>query len=81
MATLQVKNLDPDLHAALVQRARRERRTLSEVVTAMLKRELARPSLDDWVAAVQRGPRLDRDVDSVALLDEERGPWPDADRR
>ncbi len=78
MATLQVKNLDPEVHAALAERARREGRTLSDLVTSMLKRELSRPSLAEWIWSVGRGPRLDHDVDSAGVLDEDRGPWPDA---
>lgn len=81
VATVQVKNLDPKLHAALVARARRERRTLSELITAMLVREVARPSLAEWTAEVRRGPSLDHDVDTVGVLDVARGPWPEDDER
>ncbi|MBD0293272.1 MAG: hypothetical protein ICV70_06830 [Jiangellaceae bacterium] len=81
MATLQVKNLDADLHAALVERARREGRTLSDLVTAMLKRELRRPSLGGWLASVRTDPPLDHDVDAAQVLDVDRGPWPDAASR
>jgi hypothetical protein len=81
VATLQVKNLDPALHAALVERAQREGRTLSDLVTAMLNRELSRPSLGEWMASVRRGPHLDHDVDSAGVLDQDRGPWPDASGR
>lgn len=80
-ATLQVKNIDPELHAALATRARHEGRTLSDLVVSMLRRELARPSIDDWIATVRRGPHLDHDVDAVTALDEERGAWPDAGGR
>jgi post-segregation antitoxin (ccd killing protein) len=78
MATLQVKNLDPVIHASLVERARREGRTLSDLVTAMLKRELSRPSLEEWMTSLKRGPRLEHDVDGAGVLDADRGPWPDA---
>jgi len=78
MATLQVKNLDPKVHAALVARARREGRTLSDLVTAMLKRELSRPALGEWIGSIRRGPHLDHDLDTAAVLDADRGPWPDA---
>jgi hypothetical protein len=81
MATLQVKNLDPQLHAALARRAKREGRTLSDLVTSMLRRELARPSLADWKDSIRQGPRLDHDVDSARLLDDDREPWPDAASR
>ncbi|MGH8828518.1 MAG: FitA-like ribbon-helix-helix domain-containing protein, partial [Jiangellaceae bacterium] len=54
-ATLQVKNIDPELHAALATRAKLEGRTMSDLVVSMLRRELARPSIDDWIVSVRRG--------------------------
>ncbi|MGH3658079.1 MAG: FitA-like ribbon-helix-helix domain-containing protein, partial [Micromonosporaceae bacterium] len=44
VATLQVKNLDESLHTALRTRAEQEGTTLSELVTRIIRRELARPS-------------------------------------
>ncbi|MDP9444870.1 MAG: hypothetical protein M3P83_11215 [Actinomycetota bacterium] len=72
MATLQVKNLPDDVHAALRQRARQEGTTVSELVTRMLRREVALPSMTEWLADVQgrRGGGLD--VDVTELLDEVR---------
>ncbi|HMG29680.1 MAG TPA: hypothetical protein VK585_06140 [Jiangellaceae bacterium] len=78
MATLQVKNLDPAVHAALVERARREGQTISDLVTSMLKRGLSRPSPAEWTWSVSEGPHVDHDVDSAGVLDKDRGPWLDA---
>ncbi|MGH3728899.1 MAG: FitA-like ribbon-helix-helix domain-containing protein [Micromonosporaceae bacterium] len=71
MATLQVKNLDESLHTALRTRAEQEGTTLSELVTRIIRRELARPSMADWLTEVRKLPRHDR-VDSAALIDEVR---------
>ena len=72
MATLQVKHLPDELHAALRERAQREGTTLSDLVTRMLRRELALPSMAEWLATLKATPRRDADVDVAALLDEVR---------
>jgi antitoxin FitA len=69
MATLQVKNVPDDVHAALRQRADREGTTLSELVIRMLRRELALPSMAEWLGDVSRRPAQDRDIDIESLLD------------
>lgn len=72
MATLQVKNLPDDLHAALRARAQRESTTLSELVTRLLERELALPSMAEWLDELDRVPRRGVDVDIEGLMDEVR---------
>ncbi len=72
MATLQVKNLPADLHAAVAQRARDEHLTMSEFVTRTLRKELSRPSLDSWINSLQGRDVPARDIDSVAVIDEVR---------
>ncbi|MDP9397959.1 MAG: hypothetical protein M3P96_09145 [Actinomycetota bacterium] len=73
MATLQVKNLPDDLHAALRQRAVDEGVTVTDLVVRMLRRELARPSIDEWLEQVRRRPMREHDVDIEHLMDEVRG--------
>lgn len=72
MATLQIKQLPDELHAALRERARREGATLSELVTRMLHRELALPSMTEWLATLQARPGRGPDIDVSQLLDEVR---------
>jgi len=74
MAILQVKSLPDDLYAGLQRRARDEGTTVSELVTRMLRRELAKPSLAEWLAEMPRKP-LGKNIDTVAVLDDIRGPW------
>lgn len=69
MSALQVKNLPDDLHAELVSRASAENLTISQFVTRMLVRELARPSLDAWIEAVRRRAATPQEIDSVAAVD------------
>jgi antitoxin FitA len=77
VGNLQVKNLPDDVHQKLRERARKEHRTVSDLVTQVLRREVSRPSLAEWLADLDKLPRRDTDVDMDALMDEIRGPWPD----
>ena len=49
MVMLQVKNLPEALHAALVDRAKAEGVTMSTYVTRLLRVDLQRPTLREWV--------------------------------
>lgn len=71
MATLQVKNLPDELHARLRERAATEGVTLSDYVTRLLRRDLDRPSMREWLGALADAP-VRPEVDVVAVLDEVR---------
>lgn len=73
MATLQVKNLPDDLHAALRQRAEDEGLTVTELVVRMIRRELALPSVDAWLQRFEGRAGRGEDVDIERLMDEVRG--------
>jgi hypothetical protein len=73
MANLQVKNLPDELHAALRERAELEGTTLSELVTRALRREVALPSMADWLEDLSRLDPIDPAVDVPQLLDKVRG--------
>jgi antitoxin FitA len=74
VAILQVKSLPDDLYAALQERARAEGSTISDFVTRMLRRELAKPSLAEWLQELPAKPLVDHDIDIEALMDDIRGP-------
>lgn len=74
VAILQVKSLPDELYAALQERARAEGSTISDFVTRMLRRELAKPSLVEWLHQGRGQPLLDDDVDIESLMDDVRGP-------
>jgi len=74
MANLQVKRVPDDLYAAAKARAGSEGVSLSEMVLRMLKRELAMPSMQEWLDDVNRHrptPRPEFDIEQ--LMDEVRG--------
>lgn len=68
MGMLQVKNLPDDLHAELAARAKAEHTSMSEWVTRLLRRELSRPSVSDWVAIMRARPTDVRDIDSADTI-------------
>ena len=72
MANLQVKGLPDDLHEELRRRADADGTTLSELVTRMIRRELALPSIHDWLAELAARPVRDDDLDVESLMDEIR---------
>ena len=71
MATLQVKNLPEELHAGLRERAAREGLTLSDYVTRLVRRDLRRPAMNEWLDGLTSRP-VRGDVDVVTLLDQVR---------
>lgn len=72
MATIQVKNLPEALHEELRDRARAEGTTLSELVTRMLRRELAMPSMRQWLADLDTAP-VHGEIDTVSAVEASRG--------
>ena len=52
MGAIQVKNVPADLHERMRERARDRGLTLSQYILDVIRRDLRRPSWDDWFAAV-----------------------------
>lgn len=80
MATLQVKNLPDDVHASLAARAAEQDVTMSELVTRMLRRELSRPTIEEWAARISSRDDAVRPIDLDWALDEVRAEY-DPDHR
>ena len=60
---IQVRDVPPDLHRRLRQRAAAERMTLSTYVLRLLERDAGRPSTREWLASLtEREPVRDADV-------------------
>ena len=60
---IQVRDVPPDLHRRLRQRAAAERVTLSTYVLRVLERDVGRPSTREWLASLtDREPVRDADV-------------------
>jgi hypothetical protein len=49
MGAIQIKNVPPELHERLRERARSEGRNLSEYTLGVLERDLALPTTREWL--------------------------------
>ncbi len=72
VSTLQVKRLPEDVHAALKRRAQEEGLSMSDLVTRILRRDLALPSVSRWLETVPGAEPPGREVDIEQLLDRVR---------
>ena len=61
MSAIQIKNVPPELHEQLRERARREGRNLSEYALAVLERDLAVPTTREWLERL----RQDEPVEAI----------------
>lgn len=76
--TVQIRDLDDDVYAALARRAAEAGVSVPELLRAEAVRLAARPSVQEWLSRTRRrSSPLGRD-EILAALDEQRGPWPDA---
>ncbi len=79
--TVQIRDIDDDVYAALLKRAAEERISVPELLRREAVKLARRPSMQAWLERVGHGPVLDSSGQDVnQILDELRGPWPDADR-
>jgi antitoxin FitA len=78
--TIQIRDVDDDVYAALVQRAGEEGVTVPELLRREAARLAARPSIKQWLARTGRRPSAVSSAEVMATLDEWRGEWPDAGR-
>jgi antitoxin FitA len=65
MGAIQIKNVPPELHERLRERARRDGRSLSEYTLAVLTRDLALPSTREWLERLKQ----DEPVQGIASQD------------
>lgn len=77
MSNLQIKNVPPELHAALAERARSRGLTMSQYVLRLLDRDLTRPTIEDWLVGLaaswdEHAAEMPVDIDVVHTLDEVR---------
>ena len=78
--TIQIRDLDDDVYAALSRRATDAGVTVPELLRQEAARLAARPTVDDWLARTRRRPSPTTTVEVLEALDELRGDWPDAGR-
>lgn len=75
MGMLQVKNLPADLHAALAERARGEGVSMSTYVTRLLRVDLARPTMTQWLVEQEATDGEPRSIDVIGALDDARSDY------
>lgn len=78
--TVQIRDLDDDVYAALVRRAAEAGVSVPELLRSEAARLAARPSIEEWLKRTRRRSSQLGRVEILAALDEQRGPWPDAGR-
>lgn len=78
--TVQIRDIDDEVYAALVRRAGEEGITVPELLRREAARLAARPSVAAWLARTGRRPSSVSTAEVLATLDEWRGDWPDAGR-
>lgn len=78
--TVQIRDLDDEVYAALLRRAGEEGITVPELLRREATRLAARPSIAEWLRRTGRRPSDVSSSEVLATLDEWRGEWPD-DRR
>jgi plasmid stability protein len=72
MSHIQVKDVPEPLHAKLRRRAERSGKSIRDYVLDLIRRDLARPSREDWLAAVERLVPLDLGAPAADLIRGER---------
>jgi hypothetical protein len=78
--TIQIRDLDDEVYAALQKRAGEAGLTVPELLRREATRLAARPTIEEWLARTRRRPSKINSADVLAALDELRGPWPNAGR-
>jgi antitoxin FitA len=76
--TIQIRDLDDDVYAALTRRSAEAGITVPELLRREAARLASRPTVEEWLARTRRRPSSVSRADVMATLDEQRGPWPDA---
>ena len=76
--TIQIRDLDDDVYAALVRHAAEADITVPELLRREATRLASRPSMAAWLERTRRRSSEITHAEVIAALDEQRGPWPDA---
>ena len=75
--TVQIRDLDDDVYAALAKRAAEAGTTVPDLLRREAARLAARPTVEEWLARTRRRPSAITRADVLEALDELRGPWPE----
>jgi antitoxin FitA len=78
--TVQIRDVDDEVYAALVRRAAEVGMTVPELLRRHATRLASRPSIEEWLDRTRRRSSDLTSDDVLETLDELRGTWPDAGR-
>lgn len=78
--TVQIRDIEDRVYAALQRHAAVAGTSVPELLRREAARLASRPPLEEWLARTRRRTSPLGPSDTVAALDELRGPWPDAGR-
>jgi antitoxin FitA len=78
--TVQIRDIDDEVYAALVRRAAEQRITVPELLRREVARLAARPSVAQWLTRTGRRPSEVSTAEVLDTLDEWRGEWPNVGR-
>jgi antitoxin FitA len=78
--TVQIRDLDDEVYAALVRRAAEAGISVPELLRAEAARLAARPTVAEWLQRTRRRSSPVGRLEVRQALDEHRGAWPDAGR-
>lgn len=76
--TVQIRDLDDDVYAALARRAAEAGVSVPELLRSEAARLAARPSVETWLERTRRRSSPIEGREIRAALDEQRGRWPGA---
>jgi len=76
--TVQIRDIDDDIYAALTRRAADAGLTVPELLRREVARLASRPSVNEWLERTRRRPSTISRAEVVEALEEIRGEWPDA---
>lgn len=74
--TVQIREIPDETYFKLAQRAADARVSVPDYLRRLAERDVARPSVTEWVERTRLRGGPERASDAVAALDELRGPWP-----
>jgi antitoxin FitA len=78
--TIQIRDVDDEVYAALAQRAAEAGLTVPDLLRREAARLASRPTVKEWLARTRRRPSGITRAQVAEAFDEMRGTWPDADR-
>ena len=74
MKMIQVRNVPDEIHRELKVRAARQGVSLSDYVLELARRDVERPTMQEWLDRVRAKPRVESDISAAEIIREHRGP-------